>query len=187
MSISSCPSSQAPSFFPCLSGGNSSFCSSPHYHCIFCGSFSCINQVCGMTSTKFLSFMTGRQLQVSRFAFTEMDEAALNLPAFANTPAHTVEAGTLHRSAASNSFLPIVTPFLWKKWVKLLLEAGTLEKFLNVPKGNSFGWHISIPDSYSLSSSFIPPNHRSALEYYPRQIVSMANVHSSVKNLQVGQ
>ena len=36
---------------------------------------------------------------------------------------------------------------------------------MDVPKGIRFGWHIGVLDSYSLSSSFIPPNHRSALDH----------------------
>lgn len=64
-----------------------------------------------------------------------------------------------------NGFLPIITPFQWEKWEELLSAAGILEEFLDVPKGIHFGWRIGVPDSYSLSSTFIPPNHKSALDH----------------------
>ena len=75
------------------------------------------------------------------------------------------EARTLRSNAASKGFLPIVTPFHWEKWVEFLSEAGSLEEFVDVPKGIRYGWRIGVPDSYSLLSSFIPPNHKSALDH----------------------
>ena len=36
---------------------------------------------------------------------------------------------------------------------------------MDVPKGIHFGWRTGVPDSYSLLSSFIPPNHQSALDH----------------------
>ena len=69
------------------------------------------------------------------------------------------------RNATSSGFLPVVTPFHWQKWEEALSTAGVLEFFADVPKGIRFGWRIGVPDSYSLSSSFIPPNHRSALDH----------------------
>ena len=59
----------------------------------------------------------------------------------------------------------MVTPFRWQVWEDLLSAAGTLEDFADVPKGIRFGWRIGVPDSYTLSSTFIPPNHKSALDH----------------------
>ena len=106
----------------------------------------------------------GRQLRVSRFVSVGMDAVAPSHPAPENMLAPVVAALTLCRTAASNSFLPIITPFCWQKWKELLAAAGTLSQFTDVPEGIRFGWRIGVPDSYSLSSSYIPPNHNSALK-----------------------
>ena len=106
----------------------------------------------------------GRQLRVSRFVSVGMDAVAPSHPAPENMLAPVAAALTLRRTAASNGFLPIITPFHWQKWKELLAAAGTLSQFADVPEGIRFGWRIGVPDLYSLSSSYIPPNHNSALK-----------------------
>ena len=93
-----------------------------------------------------------------------MDVVAPSHPAPENMLAPVAVALTLRRIAASDGFLPIITPFRWQKWSELLAAAGTLSQFADVPEGIHFGWCIGVPDSYCLSSSYIPPNHNSALE-----------------------
>lgn len=84
---------------------------------------------------------------------------------------------TLLKSAHSNGFLPIVTPFLWQKWHELLDRAGALQEFADVPKGIRFGWRLGIPDSFPLNCTYIPDNHKSALDH-PEFIMSY--IHAEV-------
>ncbi|KAF9226258.1 hypothetical protein BS17DRAFT_776958 [Gyrodon lividus] len=96
------------------------------------------------------SVVSGKHLRVSKFASGGMAVAAQNLLAHDATSAPTAGACTLLKSAISNRFFPIVTPFLWWKWEELLRDAGALEEFLDVLKGICFGWKLGVPDSYSL-------------------------------------
>ena len=101
----------------------------------------------------------GRLLKVNRFASASTDGAAPSPPAPVNISAPVVDLRIQRRNATSSGFLPVVTPFCWQKWEEALSAAGALEIFADVPKGICFGWRIGVSDSYSLSSSFIPPNH----------------------------
>jgi hypothetical protein len=93
------------------------------------------------------------------------------------TSASDAEALTRLRSAHIDGFLPIVTPFLWRKWHELLECAGALQEFADVPKGIRFGWCLGIPDSFPLNCTYIPNNHKSALEH-PDFIISY--IHAEV-------
>jgi hypothetical protein len=81
------------------------------------------------------------------------------------------------KSAYSNGFLLIVTPFIWKKWHELLDLAGVLQEFVDVPKGIRFGWCLSVPDSFPPNCIYIPNNHKSALE---RLEFIISYIHSEV-------
>lgn len=123
--------------------------------------------------------MSGRHLRVSRFASGSMaeDVPVQNLTADGATCASAVEDLTLLKLAHSNHFLPVVTPFIWQKWHEHLEHAGALEEFADVPKGTRFGWRLGVPDSFPLLSSYIPNNHRSAVDQ-PDFIMSY--IHSEV-------
>lgn len=59
------------------------------------------------------------------------------------------------------SLFPIVTPFIAEKWRELLIEAGSYDRFADVPKGITSGFRLGI--SSSLDNVFMPRNHNSAL------------------------
>ncbi|KAF9224104.1 hypothetical protein BS17DRAFT_780480, partial [Gyrodon lividus] len=73
-----------------------------------------------------LSVVSGKHLRVSKFASGGMAVAAQNLLAHDATSAPTAGACTLLKSAISNRFFPIITPFLWWKWEELLRDTGSV-------------------------------------------------------------
>ncbi|KIJ58035.1 hypothetical protein HYDPIDRAFT_34562 [Hydnomerulius pinastri MD-312] len=110
--------------------------------CSFFGASSVVPQVAeNVPATPFgpilspLSTATGKLLRVSRFVSGSMAAAAPNLLAAGSMHARAAESHTQLKSAITNGFLPIVTPFRWLKWEELLQEAGTLGDFSDVPKG----------------------------------------------------
>jgi hypothetical protein len=82
-----------------------------------------------------------------------------------NTSAPAVDNLTRLKLAHLNGFLPVVTPFRWDKWHELLLEAGVLDEFSDIPLGIRYGWRLGVSDSFPLTSSFIPDNHQSAVDH----------------------
>jgi hypothetical protein len=100
-----------------------------------------------------------------------------NLTVDGATCASNVEDLTLLKLAHSNHFLPVVTPFIWQKWHEHLECAGALDEFADVLKGIRFGWCLGVPDSFPLISSYIPNDHRSAVDQ-PNFIMSY--IHSEV-------
>lgn len=124
--------------------------------------------------------VSSRLLRMSRFATisTELEVArSPSQTAVDNTCVSDVEALMHLKFAHSNGFLPIVTPFIWQKWLKLLDLTGVLQEFTDVPKGIHFGWRLSVIDSFPLNCTYIPNNHKSALEH-PKFIISY--IHSEV-------
>lgn len=106
-----------------------------------------------------LSVEPGKLLTVSKFALDSMVEVAPFLTAPISTAAPTVELSTHFKNAISSGLLCITTPFCWVAWECMLQDAGALIEFTDVAIGICFSWHLGVPDSYSLSNSFLPPNH----------------------------
>lgn len=68
----------------------------------------------------------------------------------------------LRNPTLRSEFLPIVTPLRWDRWRDLLSAAGSLDRFPDVPVGLRDGFRLGV--SSSISSTFSPPNHKSALD-----------------------
>jgi hypothetical protein len=117
---------------------------------------------------------------VSKFATvsTGLEAADLLNPSVVDaTSASDAEVLTRLRCAHNDGFLPIVTPFIWERWHELLERAGVLQEFADVPKGIRYGWRLGVPDSFPLSCTYIPDNHKSALDH-PDFIISY--IHAEV-------
>lgn len=72
-----------------------------------------------------------------------------------------VAVTTMPKTTRNPSLFPIVTPFVSKRWRELLLAAGTLDQFHDVPKGIAVGFDLGV--SSTISAVFMPKNHTSAL------------------------
>jgi hypothetical protein len=81
-----------------------------------------------------------------------------NSPTFA--PSAELRAILLNPAKCEQIF-PIVTPLLHERWSKALLEAGLLDEYHDLPKGICFGFRSGLKNT--ITSSYIPPNARSAL------------------------
>jgi hypothetical protein len=62
-----------------------------------------------------------------------------------------------------HKYFPIVTPLIHERWTELLTAAGCLEEFADVPKGIRDGFRLGAAPT--LSHTFIPKNHKSALDH----------------------
>lgn len=102
---------------------------------------------------------------MSKFASVSTAEAVPPPIVPASTFAPAVVLLTQPRTAPPSDLLKIVTPYRWQAWESLLREAGVLDQFADIPNAFRFGWRLGVPDSYSLESSFLPPNHRSAFDH----------------------
>jgi hypothetical protein len=65
-------------------------------------------------------------------------------------------------SAKREDLLRVVTPLRWQKWEEYLTKAGLAELFADVPKGIRAGFDLGVEGLPSCT--YIPRNHRSALE-----------------------
>ena len=68
----------------------------------------------------------------------------------------------LRNPTLRSKYLPIVTPLKWDRWQDLLSAAGSLIQFPDVPIGLRDGFRLGV--SSSISTTFSPPNHKSALD-----------------------
>nr|GAT51025.1 predicted protein [Mycena chlorophos] len=75
------------------------------------------------------------------------------------------QRSTTHRArvASSSDFFPVVTPLVPDAWEEVLRTHGLLEEFADVVTGLREGFHFGIHSD--LSDTYLPPNHRSAIEH----------------------
>nr|GAT53150.1 predicted protein [Mycena chlorophos] len=84
-------------------------------------------------------------------------------PASTGARCAALATGTTRSAAPLSNFLPVLTPLLPDSWERRLRAAGLLEDFGDVPRGLRDGFDFGIRSF--LTHTFIPPNHRSALEH----------------------
>lgn len=110
--------------------------------------------------------VTGRGLATSQYVSSSTGpEGAATLPSSVPSLTFALSVGPrniLRNPTLRNHFLPIVTPLRWQRWEELLSEAGVLNQFRDVVVGIRDGFHLGV--SSSISSTFLPPNHKSALD-----------------------
>ena len=114
--------------------------------------------------------VSGKQPGVSTSALLSMVKAASTLLVPACTTAPCVAKSILLRTALPSptnhdDLFKIVTPYHWQVWESMLADAGVLDCFADIPFGIHFGWHLGVPDSYCLTSCFLPPNHCLAIDH----------------------
>lgn len=109
---------------------------------------------------------TGRGLATSQFVSSSTElKVAATPPPNVSLLTFALSVGpqnTLLNPILCNHFLPIVTPLRWEKWEELLAEAGVLDLFRDVVVGIRDSFHLGI--SSSILSTFLPLNHKSALD-----------------------
>lgn len=93
-----------------------------------------------------------------------MSEATILSPAnsaLASIVARSAETRITMPAPARAPLLKVATPLIHEHWRSALSDAGLLNDFLDVPFGIQHGFHTGVTST--LSSTFIPPNHQSAL------------------------
>lgn len=132
--------------------------SSSTHKCIFCGSPDCRSHACGLTQTNFIKHDSSSGL----WSTAANEQVCFHFNGSRGCPKSESNCGRRHlcshcgqshsaQTCSLNGFLPVVTHFHWDKWHELLLEAGVLDEFSDIPLGIHYGLvlgHLQLFSAY---------------------------------------